>query len=315
MSALPTISIAMATYNGEVFLRKQLDSIFNQSLKPTEVIVCDDNSTDKTAQILEEYKIRYGLQYHINSERLGYIKNFEKAMSLCNGDYIALSDQDDIWTPNKLEVLVSLIENHSLISSDASLINAEDEIIQPSFAKYSKLKINLNEDVLHYIFNPFVTGCTTLFKRGLFLKSCPLPAHIPHDFWLALNAKQTEGLVYTSEKLIMYRQHTSNTLGATKKNKDVKWEHLSNKQNQAKRLESLSRKIQIFDSIIKNLSLTANQHCILQTKIDYWQSHINKSFSIIKLTKSLKTEKYSFKNISTTLKETFTYCFDTLISK
>jgi glycosyltransferase involved in cell wall biosynthesis len=91
------ISLAMPTYNGERFLREQLDSIYNQTIVPDEVIVVDDCSTDGTISILEEYKKKYGLKYWVNEKNLGYNKNFEKAISLCTGDYIALSDQDDVW--------------------------------------------------------------------------------------------------------------------------------------------------------------------------------------------------------------------------
>ena len=94
----------MTTYNGERFLREQLDSIYSQTLLPNEIIVCDDNSTDRTINILEEYKEKYGLKYYVNNPKLGVNENFYKAISLCASDYIALSDQDDIWLPNKIEV-------------------------------------------------------------------------------------------------------------------------------------------------------------------------------------------------------------------
>src|SRR5574344_2136916 len=97
------ISLALPTYNGEKYLREQLDSIFNQTMVPEEIVVVDDRSTDSTIQILEEYKQKYGLKYYINEQNLGYNKNFEKAITLCQGDYIALCDQDDVWLPEKIE--------------------------------------------------------------------------------------------------------------------------------------------------------------------------------------------------------------------
>ena len=96
------VSIAMATYNGEKYLKEQLDSIYAQTYKDIEVIVCDDCSSDKTVEILDEYKEKYGLKYYINEKNLGFKKNFEKAISLCSGDFIALADQDDIWIENKI---------------------------------------------------------------------------------------------------------------------------------------------------------------------------------------------------------------------
>ena len=93
----PLISIAIATYNGEKYLEEQLDSIYAQTYKNIEVIVTDDCSSDKTVEILKKYYKSHGLKYVINETNLGFVKNFEKAISLCRGDYIALSDQDDIW--------------------------------------------------------------------------------------------------------------------------------------------------------------------------------------------------------------------------
>ena len=97
------ISIAMATFNGEKYLREQLDSIYSQTLLPYEIVAADDCSTDRTTEILEEYRIKKGLKYLVNEHNIGVVKNFEKAISLCQGDYVALSDQDDIWFPEKLE--------------------------------------------------------------------------------------------------------------------------------------------------------------------------------------------------------------------
>ena len=97
------ISLAMPTYNGSKFLRKQLDSIYEQTLIPDEIVVVDDCSTDNTRDILEEYKMTRGLKYYVNEKNLGYNKNYVKAIMLCNGDYILLCDQDDVWLPNKVE--------------------------------------------------------------------------------------------------------------------------------------------------------------------------------------------------------------------
>src|SRR5688572_32515873 len=99
----PLVSIAIATYNGEKFLRQQLDSIYAQSYPNIEVVVSDDRSTDATAGVLEEYRRRHGLAYGVNETRLGYPRNFERAASMCRGAYIAFADQDDIFLPHKIE--------------------------------------------------------------------------------------------------------------------------------------------------------------------------------------------------------------------
>lgn len=98
------ISVAMTTFNGERYLREQLDSIYSQTRVPDEVVVVDDCSVDNTSTILQEYHQSKGLTDFVNDKNLGVNKNFEKAISLCTGDYIAISDQDDIWFKNKLEL-------------------------------------------------------------------------------------------------------------------------------------------------------------------------------------------------------------------
>ena len=102
-----TISIALATYNGGRFLREQLDSIYAQTWRNIEVVASDDRSSDDTVAILEEYGQSHGLRYEINDENLGFVRNFEKILARCTGDFIALADQDDIWLPDKLERLIA----------------------------------------------------------------------------------------------------------------------------------------------------------------------------------------------------------------
>src|SRR5688500_10348209 len=95
---IPLVSIALCVYNGEKFLREQLDSLVNQSYPNIEIIASDDRSTDASLLILQEYADRYPyFKFGQNEQNLGYVKNFEKVISLCSGDLIALSDQDDIW--------------------------------------------------------------------------------------------------------------------------------------------------------------------------------------------------------------------------
>ena len=104
MSQHLSISIALCTYNGERFLRKQLDSYIQQTRLPDELVICDDGSKDRTLEILEEFaaKAPFSVRIYQNVQNLGWSKNFEKAINLCTGDLIALSDQDDEWLSHKL---------------------------------------------------------------------------------------------------------------------------------------------------------------------------------------------------------------------
>ena len=114
----------MTTYNGQSFLEKQLNSILSQTIKVDEIIVCDDGSTDATHKILSKYESTGVLKFQVNDSNLGFVRNFEKALSLCTGEYIFLSDQDDIWYPNKVEVLIKSLNGNLLIHSDCDLIDS-----------------------------------------------------------------------------------------------------------------------------------------------------------------------------------------------
>lgn len=209
------ISVAMATYNGERFLRQQLDSILLQTCTNLEIIICDDKSTDTTYKILREYALHDSrIILFQNETNLGLVKNFEKALCLCTGDYIALADQDDIWFPEKIETLLNNIQDYDLIHSDAMLIDENNTIFEKSFSSYSHK--NHSQSFLDYLFSNNVTGCTALFKRSLLDGNIPLPRDVHvHDWWLAILAAKRNGVTYIHQPLIYYRQHNNNQIGAT----------------------------------------------------------------------------------------------------
>ena len=131
------ISVALCTYNGEPFLRQQLASIQQQTRLPDELVVCDDQSTDQTLTIVRQFAASapYTVKIFENERNLGFAANFERAIRLCEGDLIALSDQDDIWYPNRLERSEQELTAHpeaGLVFSDADVINDNDELAGPT---------------------------------------------------------------------------------------------------------------------------------------------------------------------------------------
>lgn len=144
----PLVSVAMTTYNGEKFLREQIDSILNQTYQNLEIVICDDCFTDGTFGILEEYERRDSrIKLRRNERNLGFIKNFEQAVSLCTGEFIALSDQDDIWEPWKLEESVKNIEGYDLLCTNSLLVDEERRVI----AMFSQANIERNrDDIIKY---------------------------------------------------------------------------------------------------------------------------------------------------------------------
>lgn len=217
MNNISLVSVAMATYNGEEFLREQLDSIYNQTYKNIDVLVTDDCSKDNTVLILEEYKIKYGLQYYINRKTLGIVKNFERALSLCKGKYIALSDQDDIWFPEKIENLVNEIDDYSLIFSDAKLNDRYSKNNLDSLNKVSDYMADTDTPFLQLFFRKFIYGCTMLLKKEVLEQALPIPDGVCyHDRWLVIVAAKMGGIKYLDKELMYYRQHENNVSGDIK---------------------------------------------------------------------------------------------------
>jgi glycosyltransferase involved in cell wall biosynthesis len=220
------VSIAIATYNGEKFLTEQLDSIYNQTYKNIEVVVCDDCSADNTVEILEEYKQRYGLKYFVNEKNLGYIKNFEKVISLCSGEYIAFSDQDDIWLSEKIEILFNEISNYSLIHTNAELIDEKGNSLNNTL--YSRLfkELGLKPAILLNDFDKkeSVQGCTCMFSKEVLKKAVPfkLTTKFAHDYWIALVSSKMNGIKYVDKCLVKYRLHENNAVGINKCSKRIK---------------------------------------------------------------------------------------------
>ena len=211
--ANPLVSVALATYNGEAFMEEQLESILNQDYQPIEILVSDDCSIDRTPVILQRYAEAGKIKYSKNAQNLGYVKNFEKVISYCSGQYIALADQDDIWNPSKISRLVQSIGDNLLIHSDAVLIDQNGLRIANSFSEFSK-KMTLPQSLTEVLINGSVTGCTSLFKRELIEEALPFPDRLyVHDKWIGVIAFLKNGFTYLHEPLTFYRQHLNNSIG------------------------------------------------------------------------------------------------------
>lgn len=213
------ISIALASYNGFKYIREQLDSILLQSYQNFELIICDDCSTGNTWQILEEYaKKDSRIKIYRNATNLGFKKNFEKAISLCTGDYIALCDQDDIWCNNHLEVLLSNIKGNSASVGNASIIDGEGRPLNYYLSSgdnyfYSGDNIDTLYSILCYR-NPF-SGAMSMYTRELIQKALPIPDTVKyHDVWFSVLACCLDGLHYTFEPLSKHRIHGNNESGS-----------------------------------------------------------------------------------------------------
>lgn len=203
------ISIAMATYNGAKYLQEQLDSFLYQTRQPDELVVCDDGSTDATLEILEAFRQQapFAVHIHRNETNLGYIKNFEKALSLCTGDIIFLSDQDDVWFNSKIEVISREFASDSeswVIVNDAELVR--EDLATTGLTVAGQL-ISAGVGVEHLLL-----GCCIAFKSELKPLLFPIPSHIHgHDGWINTLGNALKCRRFVPTVLQSYRRHDTNT--------------------------------------------------------------------------------------------------------
>lgn len=207
----------MATYNGERYIRQQLYTIVCQLSDDDEIVVSDDGSTDRTVEIIKGYSDR---RIRLKEGPCkGHPKyNFENALRHATGDIIFLADQDDLWMPGKLSVVLSYMRDYDLVVNNAAVINAEGDIVRDSFfnteslASYRGAAKNLMHN--HYI------GCCMAFKREILEAVLPFPAGIPlHDVWIGLCAECLGfKTAFIPEKLVMYRRHGRNFSPNVRKN-------------------------------------------------------------------------------------------------
>jgi glycosyltransferase involved in cell wall biosynthesis len=218
------ISVALCTYNGERFLQQQLDSIARQTQPPDEMIVCDDGSTDGTLEILKQFASDAPFAVHLypNPARLGVTKNFERAISLCSGDMIALTDQDDVWQPEKLARLhntLTAMPQVGAVFSDANLIDEAGYPLHATlwrsirFSPREQQTINSGDALAVLLKHRVVTGATLAFRANLRDRILPIPEIWVHDGWIAFIAALFADLRAIPEWLILYRQHGSNVIG------------------------------------------------------------------------------------------------------
>lgn len=211
------ISVCMPTYNGELFIKDQLDSILLQLSSQDEIIISDDSSTDNTVKIIKNYqdsriKLLEGNRFH------SPIFNMENALVHAKGDYIFLSDQDDIWLDNKVEVMMRYLNNHDCVVSDAVVVDANLKELHPSYFEIRKCHTGIVRNIVK---NGYI-GCCMAFRRSLLDKIIPFPRSIPmHDMWIGINAERYGKSIFINDKLIKYRRHESNASATGEKSQNT----------------------------------------------------------------------------------------------
>ncbi|QHE53729.1 glycosyltransferase family 2 protein [Pontibacillus sp. HMF3514] len=202
------ISVCIATYNGEKYIKEQLDSILNQLSYCDELIISDDHSDDNTVSIINEYKDSRIKVFYNQSER-GYTNNFCNALSKAKGEYIFLSDQDDIWLPEKVEITLKKLQNYDFVVSDAKTANSSFEIISNSRFE----EFDIDTGFLRNFIKSRYIGCCMAFNRKVLLSIFPFPQnteYAPHDTWITLVSEFYFRTSKIEQPLIIYRRHGNN---------------------------------------------------------------------------------------------------------
>ena len=218
------IDILMATYNGEKYLKEQIESILNQTYKNIRLVISDDCSKDRTKEILKQYENDNRIEVHYHDKNQGYIKNFEYLLKQVKNNIYMLSDQDDVWLPEKVEKSYeTLIENKAdLVFGDLEVVDENLNTMYKSFNKYMllerKIKKYINSYKVNYLYN-CVTGCTLISKAKWIKEIVPIPTdskYLIHDYWMGLIIALKGKLAYMPETYIKYRQHGNNQVGTDK---------------------------------------------------------------------------------------------------
>ncbi len=221
------ISVALCTYNGEKYIRQQIESILAQTKRVDEIVVCDDRSTDLTLKIISEITKKSSVEFkvYLNEQRLNVVKNFENTISKCTGDLIFLSDQDDFWHTDKVEKTINYFNLNSQINVIFSNARLIDEINNPIEDKTLFQAVNFSSESQKYfdagyafeLLNHFnrVTGATIACKSNYVKSLLPFKTYdwVIHDEIIAISAINDNCLGYINECLIDYRIHPTQKVG------------------------------------------------------------------------------------------------------
>ncbi len=217
------VTVLLAVYNGEKYLKEQIDSILTQTVKNIKIVIRDDGSGDGSPLIIDDYCSKYPqIISKLEGAPTGSAKqNFAKLLENCDSDYIMFCDQDDVWLPQKIEKTLAAMQKAEedgktpvLVHTDLKVVGHSLNVISPSFFEFQKL---IQDDITlsKLLVQNYVTGCTVMINRALKEKCSNIPENcIMHDWWLALVAVLFGKLVCVQEPTMLYRQHESNQVGA-----------------------------------------------------------------------------------------------------
>jgi glycosyltransferase involved in cell wall biosynthesis len=270
----------MTTYNGEKFLKEQLDGMLVQSRPVDELVVCDDGSADGTVNMLDAFSRAAPFPVRIvkNKKNLGSTKNFEQAISLCGGDIVVLCDQDDVWLPDKISALEGIFSANANCLMAFTNAMVTDEANNPQrelwscfgFDERRQRMLRDGRGFIFFVRGNVVTGATAAIKKSFFEETAPFPQGLVHDHWLAAAAALKNGLSFSRAITVNYRKHPSQQLG-TPPEKNLR-QKINGVFDYDKAVESTRIMLRELD---ERYSLTEKQRKMFLDKIKFYQFRKN----------------------------------------
>ncbi|GAB2609587.1 glycosyltransferase family 2 protein [Emticicia sediminis] len=210
------ISVCIATYNGEKYIKDQIDSILCQLSDMDEIIISDDSSKDSTIKVLESYQDNR-IKIFPNQKFKNAIFNFENALSNASGDVIFLSDQDDIWIMGKVKKMMEALESVDMVVCDHSVIDDNRNVIMRSYFE----RVPSGPGIIKNLLKNTYYGCCMAFRKNVLMKALPFPKDIPmHDIWLGFVADMYFKSTFINHPYTLYRKHENNVSIATELKSD-----------------------------------------------------------------------------------------------
>jgi glycosyltransferase involved in cell wall biosynthesis len=287
------VSVAMCTFNGATYLRAQLDSIVAQTRLPDELVIFDDCSGDATRTILEAFSVSapFPVSVHYNEHNLGSTRNFESAIRACQGEAIALTDQDDVWRPHKLQILEQRLAASSdvgCVFSDALVV--DERLRSLGYTLWQSIRFTPKEqrqleeartyEVL--LKHSVVTGATMMFRAEFRDKFLPIPESWIHDGWIALMIGSVARLFPEPLPLIDYRQHPAHRIGTNNslliEARTAGDSHLETLRRRIIQFEAAYDRLQKMDEVDQHADLLER----VQTKIQHVRARSDSSTSLLR---------------------------------
>lgn len=214
------ISVCMATYNGEKYIQQQIDSILPQLRSHDELIISDDQSTDKTIEIIHSYNDPR-IKLFTNKQRQYICSNFQNALSKASGEYIILSDQDDVWLSNKIDLIYNKLKQYTLVITNCKIVDSN--LAETGYTFFNNER-KFHAGILYNIWKNSYIGCCMGFRSDILKYILPFPtSDIMHDLWIAIIAEHYGSICYINTPTLLYRRHGLNASTSSEKSTKSLW--------------------------------------------------------------------------------------------